>query len=162
MKLRPKSSAKPLIFNKSTTNFLVPPTPGVGEYDLDKSVGSITSQSPRVFIGSESRFGKPNKNPGVGDYNLLTSLEMMKRKSPKATIGSAKRFVDPEICQYKCQTPCGYDTSRKQEKTPFGTIGTAKRFIEYKQMPTPGVGDYNVEKFKRMDKASETQFYFNL
>ena len=138
------------------------PTPGVGEYDLDKSVESINGKSPRAPIGNAKRFKLPGNNPGVGDYDLATSIEQTKKTSPRATIGSDRRFIEPEVNRYKSSTPCEYAT-RQPIRPKLGTIGNAKRFVYPKKEDLPpGVGKYDVGQYKCMHKASETQFHFNL
>ena len=128
-------------------NSAISQTPGVGEYDLDKSTESINGKSPRATISNVRRFEEPEKTPGVGDYNLDVSTEKIKKKSPRATIGTSRRFNQSPMNRYKSATPCEYVQNSKvsASKPKMGTIGNAKRFVEPKEEDyTPGVGKYDL------------------
>lgn len=71
--LRSRSSVQAPLFYKRKSSINV--TPGVGEYDLDKSAESIREKSPRAPIGNAKRFEEPVKYPGVGDYDIGKSVE---------------------------------------------------------------------------------------
>ena len=141
--LRSRSTIKPVMFYRKNSSLCA--TPGVGEYDLDKSVESINGKSPRATISNVRRFDELEKTPGVGDYNLDVSTEQIKKKSPRATIGSSRRFIGDPIDRYKSATPCEYVQGPASMKPKMGTIGNAKRFVEPKEEDyTPGVGKYDL------------------
>lgn len=52
----------------------------------------------------------------------------------------------------------GYSSQASSFTSKNGKMGTQTRW-RVRCDDTPGVGDYDLTKFKRLDKASETQFY---
>lgn len=135
----------------------------------DPNVASLenVSQSPSRYTLAGSgtnrmlfhRIGD-NPVPGVGEYSIGTASINMRNKSPKATIGQAERFPkEQSLCRYVPHIPAQYmkEAAKVQAKPPkLGTIGQEKRWSKHQK--TPGVGDYNINGFKSLGRASETVF----
>ena len=98
--------------------------------------------------------------PGVGEYSIDAASINNRNKSPKATIGQAGRFPKGNsLSRFVPNIPAQYvkEAQKVQTKPPkLGTIGQEKRWSQNKK--TPGVGDYNINGFKSLGRASETVF----
>jgi hypothetical protein len=84
----------------------------------------------------------------------------LKSKSPKATIGKSPRFEKKSpLRTYTQNLPSSYikDAQQINKKPPkLVSIGKAKRWGDACQ--TPGVGEYDLTRFKNISRASETYF----
>lgn len=135
----------------------------------DPNVASLenVSQSPSRYTLAGSgtnrmlfhRIGD-NPVPGVGEYSISAASINMRNKSPKATIGQAERFPkEHSLSRYVPNVPAQYvkEAAKVQAKpAKLGTIGQEKRWSKHQK--TPGVGDYNINGFKSLGRASETAF----
>ena len=63
--------------------------PGVGHYNISKSIDFTSSKMPSIKFGTSNRvFIDENSNhPGPGTHEMLESSLHMRHKSPRATIG---------------------------------------------------------------------------
>ena len=100
--------------------------------------------------------------PAMTDYNSTEARMRTLRRASYATIGDAPRFAKQYNKEFVKTTTHQYQVraSLTLKKAPKGgTIGNAARFKRgYIGATGPGVGDYEIGKFKRLHKASETTF----
>ena len=100
-------------------------------------------------------------NPGVGDYSILDIQNKLLKKSPKATIGRQSRFEkQTSLLDFKPNLPATYiqDAQKMQAKPiKLGTFGGEKRW-KPDRSKSPGVGEYDLTRYKNWAKASETSF----
>jgi hypothetical protein len=110
-------------------------TPGVGNYDISKSIGGGPKYS---MVGKGNIGGIGNKNPGPGQYNNSNAIY---RKNPSWKIGTSQR--DDELKRVKREGVPGpgtyeYDDRTKNAATRY-KFGSEKRgYVQKSDTPCPG------------------------
>ena len=105
-------------------------------------------------------------SPSVTDYETMKARMKFLKSSPKAVIGNAQNvncFALKKVKDYVSKTTHqyvqNYDLMARNANS--GTFYNSKRWKEMtSRNNVPGVGLYDVTKFKSMSKASETTFEF--
>ena len=114
-------------------------TPGVGNYDISKSIGGGPKYS---MVGKGNIGGIGNKNPGPGQYNNSNAIY---RKNPSWKIGTSQR--DDELKRVKREGVPGPGTYeyyyRTKNAAPRHKFGSEKRGYVQKS-DTPGPGQYRI------------------
>ena len=114
-------------------------TPGVGNYDISKSIGGGPKYS---MVGKGNIGGIGNKNPGPGQYNNSNAIY---RKNPSWKIGTSQR--DDELKRVKREGVPGPGTYEHDDRTknaaPRYKFGSEKRGYVQKS-DTPGPGQYRI------------------
>ena len=114
-------------------------TPGVGNYDISKSIGGGPKYS---MVGKGNIGGIGNKNPGPGQYNNSNAIY---RKNPSWKIGTSQR--DDELKRVKREGVPGPGTYEYYDRTknaaPRYKFGSEKRGYVQKS-DTPGPGQYRI------------------
>ena len=95
------------------------------------------------------------------DYDIAKIGLDVRRKSPKATIGNESRF--PKECSlntYISKLPDQFVKNHSKTNTKAITLGTFSNEKRWNNqgVKSPGVGDYDITRFKSYAKVSETNF----
>jgi hypothetical protein len=113
-----------------------------------------TNKSPaKCFHGSRPAY------PGVGEYSIEEATISVRNKSPTATIGKSKgrRWFEPNsLSKYRSYLPHNGFETKQASKAKLGTMAGQVRWSKSKK--TPGVGDYDITRFKSLGKADATMF----
>ena len=115
-------------------------TPGVGNYNISKNIGSGGPKYSMVGKGNAGDLG--NKNPGPGQYENSNAIY---RKNPSWKIGTSQR--DDELKRVKREGVPGPGNYECDDKTkinaPKYKFGSEKRGY-VKKSDTPGPGQYRI------------------
>ena len=107
-------------------------------------------------------FHKTNdhENPGVCEYDSLTAQQNLLKKSPKATIGKSIRFPrKSSLNEFASNLPEQYVKNHSKLQTKPAKLGTFNNQKRWSNATiTPGVGDYDITRFKNISKVNETNF----
>lgn len=101
-------------------------------------------------------------NPSVTDYETLKARMAQLTQSPKAIIGNAPRFIKNKLKDYVSKTAHQYVERHSilaKKPAAYGTFFNQKRWTEMNDKERrPGVGEYDLTRFKCLSKANETNF----
>ena len=126
-----------------------------------------------ITIDAHINTGAPSENlqvyhktdefqtPGVGDYSVAQALLNMKTKGPKACIGNSPRFKENKLNFYRANIPASYvkdATEIKKKPAKLGSIGRQKRFPSKDENVTPGVGQYDLTRYRSFVNGGATTF----
>lgn len=89
--------------------------------------------------------------PGVNQYSTLEARMKQIKRSPNAIISQSPRFKPDKLNSYRSNIPAQYTTNPNHllpNQVKMCTIGKQKRWVSQVADPTPGVGQYDLTRFK--------------